>query len=50
MTTLAAFQGNGWAVIGADSRATDDGGRVFNLATPKIIDNNGYLIATSGAS
>jgi hypothetical protein len=50
MTTLAAFQGNGWAVIGADSRATDEGGRVFNLATPKIIDNNGYLIATSGAS
>lgn len=50
MTTLAAFQGNGWAVIGADSRATDDSGRVFDLSTPKIIENNGYLIAVSGAS
>jgi len=34
MTTLAAIQGNGWAVIGCDSR---------------IIENNGILIAGSGA-
>jgi ATP-dependent protease HslVU (ClpYQ) peptidase subunit len=50
MTTLAAFQGNGWAVIGCDSRASDEGGRVMDLATPKVIENNGYLIAVSGAS
>ena len=50
MTTLAAYQGNGWAVIGADSRATDEGGRVFDLAIPKIIENGSYLIAVSGAS
>ena len=50
MTTLAAFQGNGWAIIGADSRATDETGRVYDLSTPKIIENNGYLIAVSGAS
>lgn len=50
MTTLAAFQGDGWAIIGADSRATDEGGRVFDLSTPKIVKNGGYLIAVSGAS
>lgn len=50
MTTLAAFQGDGWAIIGADSRATDEGGRVFDLSTPKIIKNGEYLIAVSGAS
>jgi len=50
MTTLAAFQGDGWAIIGADSRAADEGGRVFDLSTPKIIKNGEYLIAVSGAS
>jgi ATP-dependent protease HslVU (ClpYQ) peptidase subunit len=50
MTTLAAIQGNGWAVIGCDSRASDEGGRYMDLATHKIVDNNGVLIAVSGAS
>jgi ATP-dependent protease HslVU (ClpYQ) peptidase subunit len=50
MTTLAAFQGNGWAVIGCDSRASDESGRVMNLATPKVVQNGAYLIAVSGAS
>lgn len=50
MTTLAAFQGNGFAVIGCDSRASDDSGRVMNLATPKVVQNGAYLIAVSGAS
>jgi hypothetical protein len=50
MTTLAAYQGDGWAVIGCDSRATDDGGRVMDLATPKVVQNGQYLIAVSGAS
>lgn len=50
MTTLAAFQGKGWAVIAADSRATDETGRVFDLSNHKIVENNGYLIAVSGAS
>jgi len=50
MTTLAAFQGDGWAVIGCDSRASDEGGRPMDLATPKVIENSGYLIAVSGAS
>lgn len=50
MTTLAAFQGDGWAVIGCDSRASDDGGRAVNLATPKVVQNGEYLIAVSGSS
>ncbi len=50
MTTLAAFQGNGWAVIGCDSRASDEGGRAMDLATPKVVANGEYLIAVSGAS
>ena len=50
MTTLAAIQGDGWAVIGCDSRSSDDNGRPMNLATHKIIENNGILIAGSGSS
>lgn len=50
MTTLAAIQGDGWAVIGCDSRASDDSGRYMDLATHKIVNNNGILIAVSGAS
>ncbi len=49
-TTLAAYQGDGWSVIGCDSRASDDNGRPMTIATHKIIENNGYLIAGSGAS
>ncbi len=50
MTTLAAIQGDGWSVIGCDSRASDEDGRYMELATSKIINNNGVLIAVSGAS
>jgi len=50
VTTLAAIQGDGWTVIGCDSRASDEDGRYMNLATSKIIDNSGVLIAVSGAS
>jgi len=50
MTTLAAIQGDGWSVIGCDSRASDEDGRYMELATSKIVNNNGVLIAVSGAS
>jgi ATP-dependent protease HslVU (ClpYQ) peptidase subunit len=50
VTTLAAIQGDGWAVIGCDSRASDDGGRYMDLATHKIVENNGILVAVAGAS
>jgi ATP-dependent protease HslVU (ClpYQ) peptidase subunit len=50
MTTLAAYQGDGWAVIGCDSRATDEAGNIMDLATPKVIENGQYLIAVAGSS
>lgn len=52
MTVLAAFQGNGFAVIGADSRATEESGDYFILANKKITwdRNEQYLYAISGAS
>jgi len=50
MTTLVAFQGEDFAVVGCDSRATEDGGFFMDLATPKIVKNGDYLIAVSGAS
>jgi ATP-dependent protease HslVU (ClpYQ) peptidase subunit len=49
MTTLAAIQGDGWAVIGSDSLSTDDNGRPINMATPKIVKNGVYLIAGAGS-
>lgn len=50
MTTLVAYQGKGFAVLGCDSRATEDSGFFMDLATPKIVKNGEYLIAVSGAS
>ncbi len=47
MTTLAAIQGNGWAVIGCDSRSSDESGRPIDMATHKIIENNGIFKITS---
>lgn len=49
MTTLAAMQGDGWCVIGSDSRSSDESGRPIEMATHKIIENNGVLIAGSGS-
>lgn len=53
MTVIAAFQGNGFAVIGSDSRATDIyNGDMFVLANKKITRDkqDQYLFAISGAS
>jgi ATP-dependent protease HslVU (ClpYQ) peptidase subunit len=49
MTTLAAIQGDGWVVMGCDSRSSDEDGRPMQMATQKIVENNGALIAGSGA-
>ena len=51
MTVLAAFQGNGFAIIGADSRATDDGGRVSVVSNVKVTwdEKENYLFAITGA-
>jgi ATP-dependent protease HslVU (ClpYQ) peptidase subunit len=50
MTTLIAIQGKGWSVIGCDSRASDENGRLTEMATHKIVENKGVLIAGAGAS
>lgn len=50
MTTLAAIQGNGWCVIGCDSRASEESGRYITMATQKVVENGPYLIAGAGAS
>lgn len=49
MTTLIAVQGNGWALVGADRRSTDELEMPVRMATSKIIENGGYLIAGAGA-
>lgn len=52
MTVLAAFQGNGFAIIGADSRATDERGSHFILSNPKLTrdEYDHYLFAITGAT
>ena len=52
MTTLAGFQGNGFAIIGADSRATDEAGSMFILSNPKVSwdEERNYIFAITGAT
>ena len=50
MTTLVAIQGNGWSVMGCDSRLSDDNGRFQVAKTPKIVENNSILIGGCGSS
>lgn len=49
MTTLVAIQGDGWTVLGCDSRTSDENGRFAINKAPKIVDNNGILIAGCGS-
>jgi ATP-dependent protease HslVU (ClpYQ) peptidase subunit len=50
MTTIAAVQGNGWAVVGWDSRMAVEGGRVYSAGhgSSKIVKHNGYLLGAAG--
>ena len=50
MTTIAAIQGDGFVVVGSDSRITSDGGRIYLLPKEigKIVRNEKYLLAASG--
>lgn len=50
MTTLVAIQGDGWTVLGCDSRISDEDGRYATAREQKIVDNNGILIAGSGST
>jgi ATP-dependent protease HslVU (ClpYQ) peptidase subunit len=49
MTTIAAFQGPSWAVIGFDSRVTE-GSRVFVLPESggKVFESGPYLLGAAG--
>jgi ATP-dependent protease HslVU (ClpYQ) peptidase subunit len=49
MTTIIAMQGDGWAVVGADSRITDSN-RLYTMTkgAGKVVSNNDYLFAASG--
>ena len=48
MTTLAAIQGDGWAVIAADSQSSDGDGFAINIPTGKMFRNNELIIAGAG--
>lgn len=48
MTTIAAIQGNGWVVMGADTQATYHEYRKVQMTDHKVIENNGVLIAGCG--
>jgi ATP-dependent protease HslVU (ClpYQ) peptidase subunit len=49
MTTIAAVQGDGWAVVGFDSRVTEDG-RVFSLpaGSGKVVERGAWLLGAAG--
>ena len=49
MTTLVGIQGNGWCVLGADSKASNENGEFIYVRDPKIFANGPTLIAGSGA-
>jgi ATP-dependent protease HslVU (ClpYQ) peptidase subunit len=49
MTTLVGIQGDGWCLLGADSKASDTDGSFIYLEDPKIFTNGPTLIAGSGA-
>lgn len=50
MTTIAAVQGSGWAVVGFDSRATTEDGRVYTMSKSagKLAKNGEYLLGAAG--
>lgn len=50
MTTIAGVQGDGWSVIGFDSRVSEEDGRTYILPKDngKVIKNGNYLIGAAG--
>ena len=49
MTTLVGIQGDGWTVIGADSRCSDESGLTMDIVTGKIFKNGPAIIAGAGS-
>lgn len=48
MTTIAAIQGDGYVVMGADTQGTFNEYRILYMKDNKVIENNGILIAGCG--
>lgn len=48
MTTIAAIQGDGWVVMGADTQGTYNEYRKIFMKDDKVVENNGILIAGCG--
>jgi ATP-dependent protease HslVU (ClpYQ) peptidase subunit len=48
MTTIAAIQGDGWVVMGADSQGTYYESKRLLMSGEKVYNNNGILIAGCG--
>lgn len=48
MTTITAYQGADFAILGADSQVTDGDKRILSPSTPKIIKLGRYLLGVSG--
>ena len=48
MTTVIAYQGADFAILGADSQITDGDRRVLSPSTPKIVRLGKYLLAVRG--
>ena len=50
MTTIAAVQGESWAVVGYDSRVTEDNSKIYTLPKDngKLFKNGNYLIGCAG--
>ena len=48
MTTVIAYQGPDFAILGADSQITDGDRRIISPSTPKIVKLGKYLLAVRG--
>jgi ATP-dependent protease HslVU (ClpYQ) peptidase subunit len=48
MTTIAGYQGKGFAILGADSQITDGDKRIISPSTPKIVKVGKYLLGVCG--
>ena len=50
MTTIVGVQGQGWAVVGYDSRVTEENGRSYVLGrgSSKVVKNGQYLLGAAG--
>lgn len=48
MTTLIAFQGPNFAILGADSQITDGDKRILSPSIPKIVKLGKYLLGVAG--